>query len=698
MQKAAPVRREHLICIMDTTTTINGECFEDILCDRRKYGDLKWITAKWDSPKYCFYKARSPEELKNDVFNSQRVQQAIEELGKNEASTIEELKKRAQGILLEMGHNQNMLSIRFIGFFLAKVLKRLYSHVFISTNGIEKIRNSVAKHPILLMPTHRSYMDFLLMSFICFHFHIPMPVIAAGLDFLGLKAVRTMLRNAGAFFIRRAFGEDKLYWAIFTEYVQNILRSGESPMEFFVEGTRSRSAKSLNPKLGLLLAAMELYATAQVSDITIVPISITYDRTLEESLYAYELLGIPKPKETTSGLFKARKILAENFGNIYMTVGNPISMREFCRNKIERSIHNLQPRFRSILSPEETEVCSALANRIVKTQQKNLYISAFPLIALILGHDLSVRGQGVPCDYLTEQVLWLKELIEKTGAFVILNDDSSSPWLCQTIELHSNLVQLLPNGIVALLPQNSTDNNVASVALSLALRKDTVAAALPSMFIYHYGNQALQLLSQVAMVSSTVITMEAATEENLFLRYKILREILQKEFVFEPEHSEIEFSLGLRILRGQGLLTHREGVVGQAQNSTDKLLFLANLISPFLTAYKCLWQYILVHSEELLEIPCSSLSRRCQCVIQEELTSGKLQDYRILSLDTLNNGLLTLIALGGAVKETHDSITTISCRKMVLLENLQNLVSFLGENGTVEAIDVNTTFIPMAKL
>lgn len=51
--------------------------------------------------------------------------------------------------------------------------------------------------------------------------------------------------------------------------------------------------------LGMLQAILELYFTAKMPDIIVVPISISYDRTLEETLYAYELLGVPKPKEST---------------------------------------------------------------------------------------------------------------------------------------------------------------------------------------------------------------------------------------------------------------------------------------------------------------------------------------------------------------------------------------------------------------
>ena len=53
----------------------------------------------------------------------------------------------------------------------------------------------------------------------------------------------------------------------------------------------------------MLSAALESYFKAEVPDIMMVPISISYDRIVEESLYAYELLGVPKPKESASVSF-----------------------------------------------------------------------------------------------------------------------------------------------------------------------------------------------------------------------------------------------------------------------------------------------------------------------------------------------------------------------------------------------------------
>lgn len=69
-------------------------------------------------------------------------------------------------------------------------------------------------------------------------------------DFSGMKFFGWLLRNCGAFYIRRSFGDDQLYWAVFTEYVQTQICNADNPIEFYVEGTRSRTQKSYCPKFG----------------------------------------------------------------------------------------------------------------------------------------------------------------------------------------------------------------------------------------------------------------------------------------------------------------------------------------------------------------------------------------------------------------------------------------------------------------
>ena len=47
-----------------------------------------------------------------------------------------------------------------------------------------QVRLMMKEYPILLMPSHRSYLDFLLMSYVFFHYDLPLPVIAAAMGML----------------------------------------------------------------------------------------------------------------------------------------------------------------------------------------------------------------------------------------------------------------------------------------------------------------------------------------------------------------------------------------------------------------------------------------------------------------------------------------------------------------------------------
>ena len=111
-----------------------------------------------------------------------------------------------------------------------------------------------------------------------------------------------MLRRAGAFFIRRSFKGDRLYGAVVDAYMRRLLQDGW-PLEFFLEGGRSRTGKLLPPKLGLLtivvdgLGAERGPGESHGRKVCFCPISIGYERLVEEKSYVHELSGGEKKKE-----------------------------------------------------------------------------------------------------------------------------------------------------------------------------------------------------------------------------------------------------------------------------------------------------------------------------------------------------------------------------------------------------------------
>lgn len=44
-----------------------------------------------------------------------------------------------------------------------------------------QLQHAVQESPVILMPNHRSYVDFLAISYVLFIYDIPLPVIAAGI-------------------------------------------------------------------------------------------------------------------------------------------------------------------------------------------------------------------------------------------------------------------------------------------------------------------------------------------------------------------------------------------------------------------------------------------------------------------------------------------------------------------------------------
>lgn len=44
-----------------------------------------------------------------------------------------------------------------------------------------QLHQAIQEHPVILMPNHRSYIDFLVLSYIMFTYDLSIPVIAAGI-------------------------------------------------------------------------------------------------------------------------------------------------------------------------------------------------------------------------------------------------------------------------------------------------------------------------------------------------------------------------------------------------------------------------------------------------------------------------------------------------------------------------------------
>jgi glycerol-3-phosphate O-acyltransferase len=100
-------------------------------------------------------------------------------------------------------------------------------------------------------------MDDVLMPYAIYSHGYAVPHIAAGIN-LNLPVIGPLLRKAGAFFMRRSFRGSALYSAVFTRYLGAIMARGH-PIQYFIEGGRSRTGRSLAPKTGMLSMTLRSY-------------------------------------------------------------------------------------------------------------------------------------------------------------------------------------------------------------------------------------------------------------------------------------------------------------------------------------------------------------------------------------------------------------------------------------------------------
>uniref|UniRef100_A0A8C7G604 Glyceronephosphate O-acyltransferase n=1 Tax=Oncorhynchus kisutch TaxID=8019 RepID=A0A8C7G604_ONCKI len=559
--------------------------FEDILEERRNSSDLKYALRCYAPVLYKGVTPCKANMLKNIVLQSDQLHYVINQVSQESGEAPDIIQEEASVILEEMAHRLQISTVRFFAFALSKAFKTLFQHVCVNEEGIQRLQQAIQEHPVVLLPSHRSYMDFLLMSYILYTYDLALPVIAAGMDFMGMKFVGEMLRMSGAFFIRRSFGGDKLYWAVFSEYVKTMLRNGFAPIEFFLEGTRSRTCKSLTPKLGLLNIVIEPFFKGEVFDVNLVPVSISYERILEESLYARELLGVPKPKESTSGLLKARRILSEDYGSIHVYFGQPVSVRSLAQGKVNRSTYNLFPRHIPRKPMEETQsFVNDTAYRIVRLQEDNMVLKPWVLMASLLLQNL----EGLELSVLTEQTVWLRGLALSYAAFLDWPDHApTAKVVSSSLALHRGLA-CVSGGRVSLVvgeplgpvtPEEALFNRAVSV-LSCA----------------SYRNQVLHVFLRPAMLAVAMHTAASSKKNEVYNCFSFLWDMFSNDFILCPGDIDFEEACYLLVKTGAVQMPQQDIVMTDIGQPT--LSFFNGLLEPFLQGYQVVCRYLCEEASE----------------------------------------------------------------------------------------------------
>ena len=325
------------------------------------------------------------------ILRSAQVAAAIAAEGAD-AAARKKLTRRARKAAFTIAADMSYPTVRFLDRLLTWLWHRVYQGVRVS--GVEHVRAVAQTHTLIYTPCHRSHIDYLLVSHVLHHQGLMLPHIAAG-DNLDLPLVGGILRGGGAFFMRRRFARDRVYTAVFAEYLYQVFRRGHS-VEYFVEGGRTRTGRLLPPRLGLLQMTLEAHRRGLPRPIAFVPVYIGYEKVMEAASYVDELRGARKKSETVGDVLRGLRLARQFHGTAQVRFAPALELDAFLRAP---GTGNGEP---------ASAPAGVLGGRVLAAINAHTMVNATHLVALA---TLSTPRQAIEEAALVAQIELYRKLI-----------------------------------------------------------------------------------------------------------------------------------------------------------------------------------------------------------------------------------------------------------------------------------------------
>lgn len=312
------------------------------------------------------------------LIKSPDVQAAIRNESIRTKISMLDAERKAIGYLNEIVSDYSHSTVRFADKLLTRLWTQLYDGV--EVHNFSTVRELAKDYEIVYTPCHRSHIDYLLLSYVIYSRGLMVPYIAAG-DNLNMPFVGQILRGGGAFFIRRTFRGNALYTTVFKEYLYSVL-SRNTPLEYFIEGGRSRTGRLLPPKTGMLAMTVHGHLRGKAKPIVFLPTYIGYERLMEGGTYVGEMNGKEKEAESIFGIIKTLRKIERIFGKVHLNFGEPVFLDDMLKKhdaehiKIEK---NDDP-----IPQAVSDAVNSSAQAILENINRAAVVNPISLLSLIL--------------------------------------------------------------------------------------------------------------------------------------------------------------------------------------------------------------------------------------------------------------------------------------------------------------------------
>ncbi|MBN1533878.1 MAG: 1-acyl-sn-glycerol-3-phosphate acyltransferase [Spirochaetes bacterium] len=501
---------------------------------------------------------KTRQEMMEKVLYHTNVLDTIQQVTDEEKTSEKRLRKKAYGYFREIAADFSILYINYFYKSVQVMFRRIFDGFHYDIEDFKRIREASQAGPLIYVPSHRSHMDYLILSSMCYENKIIPPHIVAGSNLLFFPMGK-VFRRSGAFFMRRSFKGLKLYGTIFRQYVKTLINEGYS-IEFFIEGGRSRTGKLVYPKMGILKYLIESIDEGYNRDMVFVPLSINYDRILEETSYLGEIKGKEKKKESTSAFVQSRKLLRRRYGSVYLSFNEPVSYQTLRQQYPEGD-------------PTE-EIGMYLARKINEVVQ----VTPFSLVTTALLLSVS---RGFTTETLKERVRQLYDYLASCGVPMTpsLKDGEFDSIIEYVISSYQN------DDIVREIEQEGQGEPSGLYAVGEESRPR----------INLYKNNIVHYLLPLSYASVSLMALganDSARMKGLRDTFSDIMELLRDEFVYTSAMEDAAAALdgALAYFEACGIVT----LQGESVQITrqDDLRFYARGVQDFLESYQIVYRTI----------------------------------------------------------------------------------------------------------
>ncbi len=528
-----------------------------------------WLTLERTERGLRGSRYKVPKFPRETLIERKAFSRGVAQLARSAGEPYQKMSNRTRRYVREIAATHSPYVIDLVTGGIRWLLGKAYVALDYDKDELEALYTMSQQYPLVFLPSHKSNFDHLVLQYVLYRNGLPPNHTAGGIN-MNFFPVGPVLRRSGVFFIRREFNDNALYKFVLRQYLDYLLES-RFPLEWYIEGGRSRSGKLLAPRFGLLAYVVESYRRGYADDVIFIPVAIAYDQIQDVGSYAAEQAG-EKTKESFGWLLRSIRGLRRRYGAIHLRFGAPISLRNFLADQ-QRDHPGL-----SATDPDPT--VPKLAFEVAVRLNEVTPITPISLVALVLLADADGRAT------VAETADQLRPYLDMIGRRNLPVTDSLAPGDHGQVAVA--LGELVRHDVVTRHEENGES------VYRIGREQHLAAAYYRNTIIHFFVNTAI---TELALLSVRHRSGENLTNTVLDTALRI-RDVLKFEFFFSPTaefERQIRTELADRCDQWRDLLA--DGDIDPVLARFDPLQAPA-VLGPFLHGYLVVAEVIDRHADD----------------------------------------------------------------------------------------------------